>query len=327
MLGVAGDSATGKTTLSEGVARIIGLDRVALICTDDYHKYSRAERRRFGMAASDPENNYLDIVEQHLRLLRNGEAILKPFYDHSRGELARPAYIEPRSYIIVEGLLTFATRAMRECYDVKIYLEPDERLRLKWKLQRDTAKRGYEEAEVRQLLEASPQEAARFIQPQRPFADIVVGFHPPDDNVQETGAHLNARHMLRPTLPHPDVTPLLETSAENGITLQLARDRDGKPVDVLEISGAIDRERARRVEDLLWSLIPETSHLRADVGQFEEAGVRRRISHPLALTQLLIAYHMEMAALERREEHRKASDRRGGPGKGTGSAKSDRRAP
>lgn len=297
ILGIVGDSATGKTTLASGVAKILGPDRVATICTDDYHRYSRVERAKNGISALDPRGNYIDIMEQHLKLLRQRQPILKPIYNHNTGALDAPEYVAPKPYIIVEGLLGYTTRAMRECYDVKVYLEPDEKLRIRWKVQRDTAKRGYTVEQVLQSLEKRKEDSPAFIHPQRTFADLVVSFYPPSDNAEESGAHLNVRHLLRPTLPHPDLTPILDPSVRNGLHLELARDRDGKPVDVLEIAGSIDDRRAKRLEDLLWNLLPEAGHLRANLGEFTDRQNHPNLSHPLALTQLLIAYHMVKAAM------------------------------
>ncbi len=293
ILGIVGDSATGKTTLTSGIAAILGRDRVATICTDDYHKYDRKQRAELGITALHPDCNYIDIMEQHLRLLRQGQPILKPIYNHSTGTFDPPEYIEPKPYIIVEGLLGYHTRRMRECYDVKVYLEPDENLRVKWKVHRDTTKRGYTPEQVLKQIEERRADTEAFIRPQRTFADIVVTFYPPADHAEETGAHLNVRHILRPTLPHPDFTPILDVDPNGHIYLRLARDVDGKPVDILEIRGDIPEAKAKRVEDLLWSLIPEASYLRQNVGRYEEG---REISHPLALTQLLLAYHMVKAA-------------------------------
>jgi phosphoribulokinase len=186
---------------------------------------------------------------------------------------------------------------MRDCYDVTIYMEPDEELRLKWKVRRDCLSRGYTTAEVEDELERRKADGKHFIQPQRIFADIVVNFHPPKMDDAETGARLDVRHCLRPTLPHPDLSPLVEAGTRNGLTLELCRDRDGKPVDVLGISGSIPDETAEGIENLLWEMLPEASHLRSHaVGEFTDSEGKQEISHPLALSQLLIAYHMVKAA-------------------------------
>jgi phosphoribulokinase len=297
ILGIVGDSAAGKTTLTAGVAQILGEDRCTVICTDDYHSQDRKERAASGMSALDPLGNYIDVLEQHLRALRNGDPILKPLYSHAHGTLERPVYVKPKDFIIAEGLLGYTTRNMRDCYDVKIYLDPEEDLRVKWKILRDTTKRGYTMAQVLASLERRKSDSPAFIHPQRTFADIVIRFQKPQDYQEGSDVALDVRHILRPTLPHPDFTPLFDGSGNGGLHLELARDKDGKPVDVLEINGNISDERAEKIEDLMWNLIPEAGHLRDSVGRVDATGGGVKKSHPLALTQLLVAYHMVKAAM------------------------------
>jgi phosphoribulokinase len=295
ILGIVGDSASGKTTLSAGVAQILGEAHCTVICTDDYHRYDRAQRAAAGLSALDPRANYIDVLEQHLRLLRGGEPILKPVYDHRRGTLEPPEYVRPKEFVIAEGLLGYATRAMRDCFDVKVYLDPEEELRRRWKLHRDTTRRGYTREEVLFQLEQRQVHSQTFIHPQRTFADIVIRFQR-SKGANGSDTQLDVRHILRPTLPHPDFTPLFDGSSNAGLHLELARDRDGKPVDVLEINGNISDKRAERIEDLLWNLIPEAGHLRDQVGQIDVANGARK-SHPLALSQLLVGYHAVKAAM------------------------------
>ena len=297
LLGIIGDSAAGKTTLATGIARILGDDQVLTICSDDYHIYSRTERTERRITALHPDSNQIDILEQHLQLLRGNQPILKPIYNHELGTLEPAQYLAPRPYIIVEGLLGYHTRSMRDCYDVKVYLEPDEELRIKWKLWRDCNHRGYTIEEAQDELERRREDSQRFIQPQRMFSDIVINFYPPKNDDSETGAHLDVHHLLRPTLPHPDLSPLIEAGVRNGLSLELCRDRDGKPVDVLGISGGISDEFAESLENLLWEMLPEVTHLRNNhVGEFLDIDGKPHISHPLVLTELLVAYHMVKAA-------------------------------
>ena len=294
ILGIVGDSASGKSTLSAGVAQILGEEHCTVICTDDYHRYDRKARAAAGLSALDPRANYVDILEQHLRLLRSGEPILKPVYDHRHGTLESAEYVRPKGFVIAEGLLGYATRAMRDCYDVKIYLDPEEELRVKWKMHRDTTVRGYTREQVLAQLGRREVDSQNFIHPQRTFADIVIRFQrSAEANGSDT--RLDVRHLLRPTLPHPDFTPLFDGSSNAGLRLELARDRDGKPVDVLEINGNISDKRAERIEDLLWNLIPEAGHLRDEVGRIDIANGAK--SHPLALSQLLVGYHAVKAAM------------------------------
>jgi phosphoribulokinase len=295
ILGIVGDSASGKTTLSAGVAQILGEDRCTVLCTDDYHRFDRHERAEKGLSAIDPRANYLDIMEQALRHLREGDPILKPVYDHRDGTFGRPKYVKPKEFVIAEGLLGYTTRGMRDCYDVKIYLDPDDDLRVKWKIHRDTTKRGYRREEVLASLEKRREDAPKYMHPQRTFADIVIHFQKPQ-GANGVDTRLDVRHILRPTLPHPDFSPLFDGSSNAGLRLELSRDRDGKPGDVLEINGNISDQRAERIEDLLWNLIPEAGHLRDQVGRIDVANGSPR-SHPLALTQLLVGYHAVKAAM------------------------------
>jgi len=295
MLGIVGDSASGKTTLSTGVAKILGENRCTVLCMDDYHRYDRQERAAMGLSALNPRANYLDILEQHLHLLREGQPILKPVYEHRTGTLKPVDYVQPKNFVIAEGLLGYMNRDMRECYDVKIYLDPEEDLRIRWKIHRDTTQRGYTKDEVLESLERRHEDSPAFMHPQRTFADIVIRFQRPK-GANGSDTRLDVRHMLRPTLPHPDFSPILEEVGGDGIRLDLARDPDGKPVDVLAVNGNIADARAERIEELLWNLIPEASHLRDQVGRIDSAA-GQNISHPLALTQLLVAYHMVKAAM------------------------------
>ena len=107
ILGIVGDSAAGKTTLSRGITQILGTEQVSVLCTDDYHRYNRQQRKELSITPLNPDCNYLDMMAQHLRLLRAGEPILKPHYEHKRGDFGPPQYIVPRPFLIVEGLLGF----------------------------------------------------------------------------------------------------------------------------------------------------------------------------------------------------------------------------
>lgn len=303
ILGIVGDSAAGKTTLTRGIAQVLGEENVTVICTDDYHRYDRKQRAELGISALHPECNYLDIIQQHLSLLRTGQPILKPIYNHKTGSFDPPEYIKPHTYVIVEGLLGYFTRGARDSFDVKVYLAPPEHLRAQWKIKRDTMKRGYTEEQVLEQLAKRETDSEQFIRPQRQWADIVVTFYPPSTNVEENNSHLNARLVLRPTIPHPEMTQILTPSNPNykpAIRLELDRDM-GKPVDVLEIDGNATVEQVRDVERILCGEVPDLlpfCSLEGDPDIGKLVGTTGEIlqSYPLALTQLLVAYHMLKAA-------------------------------
>jgi phosphoribulokinase len=252
LLGIMGDSAAGKSTLTEGLTNLLGPERVTHVCTNDYHKYSRAERAALNRTALHPDCNYLDILELHLEHLRQGQPILKPVYDHATGSLGRPEYVKPRPIVIVEGLLGLHTAAMRQFYDVKVYLDPLEDLRKAWKIRRDTAQRGYTLEQVLAALRKREPDACNFVRPQREYADIVVQFYPPFGvSPEQANGRLNVRLILRPTIPHLDLTYLLSTqTGDAGIRLLLGRDTH-RPVDILEIDGSVTPEQAQHLEQTI----------------------------------------------------------------------------
>ncbi|MFQ3616481.1 MAG: phosphoribulokinase [Cyanobacteriota bacterium] len=302
ILGIVGDSAAGKTTLTRGIAQVLGENEVTVICTDDYHRYDRKQRSELGISALHPDCNYLDIIQQHLSLLRTGQPILKPIYNHSSGTFEPPEYIKPKRFVIVEGLLGYATRAMRDSYDVKVYLAPPEELRHIWKINRDTRKRGYTRDQVIKQIQQREPDSEAFIRPQRQWADVVVSFYPPSGNLTQDELLLAVRLVLRPTIPHPDFSSIIGDGEHAGGAVRLGLDRDmGKPVDVMEIDA---HATAEQVRDLERSLCHEVPYL----GQFcsleGNPGIGKLIgttgetlqSYPLAITQLLITYHMLKAA-------------------------------
>ena len=293
LLGIVGDSAAGKTTLTQGIVNILGPERVTHVCTDDWHKYDRHERAQMNISALHPDCNYLDVLELHMERLHYGQPILKPVYDHTDGSLVRPEYVQPREFVIVEGLLGFATPTLRNFYDVKVYLDPPEDLRYVWKVKRDTSKRGYTVEQVLSSLKKREGDSRDFIRPQREYADIVVRFYPPIGVLAEqAGPNLDVRLVLRPTIPHPDLTYLLDDDqARHGIRLELGRD-DGRPVDFLEVDGNVASEHAAEMEDAIWQHLPDLKPIGEDqFGEYLDRAETRH-SRPLALTQLLLTYHL-----------------------------------
>ena len=300
MLGVAGDSASGKTTISKGIAEALGADQVTVICCDHYHRYNRVQRRERGLSALHPDCNYIDIMEQHFRLLREGQPILKPTYNHNTGDFDQPTYVQPTKYVIIEGLLPFHSRLMRLCFDVKVYLDPPEELRRAWKIKRDTSKRGYTLEQVLTSLQGRGDVSPRYIHPQRVYSDMIVRFYPPDAAMDSGDSHLNAQLVLLPTLAHPDLSDVLAHGQNGGrerpaMRLELAR-FEGKPADFLEIDGSVCPQRAEDMMNIIRGHLPGNANLdESKLGRYLY-GLEERRSYPLALTQLLIAYHLVKTA-------------------------------
>ena len=248
MLAIAGDSGTGKTTITAGIAEALGDHRITSVGADDYHRYDREERKSLPFTPLHPECNYIDIMEQHFQHLSRGEPILKPIYDHDDGQLKRPEHVQPSDFVIVEGLLPLHTKVSKACFDISVYLDPPEDIRIAWKLKRDTSKRGYTEEQVRKELEKREPESAEFIRPQRAKADIVVRFGPIEERGEKPTDPLSATLLLRPTISHPDLSNILGDDTREAMHVDLSRDEDGKPVDCVHIHSYADREVTRRIE-------------------------------------------------------------------------------
>lgn len=290
MVAIAGDSASGKTTLTRGLVQALGPDDCVSICVDDYHRYDRAERRDLPFTALHPECNHLDIMEQHLQLLASGQPILKPVYDHATGQLGRPERVEPNRYVIVEGLFPLHSKLARACFDVTVFLDPPEDIRRGWKLARDTGTRGYSPSQVLAELDRRAPESEAYIRPQRSHADIVVRFAPITTRHDPPGTQLSAELVLRPTIRHPDLSSVL--GGHRTMHVKLCRDTDGRPVDTLHVHGYVPIEDSRTLQKAIWALLEQPGAVPESLGGLG-TGAR---SEPLALTQLLLLYHMLDAA-------------------------------
>lgn len=288
MLAIAGDSAAGKTTLTRGLVECLGEERMTAVCVDDYHRYDRTERRDKPFTALHPDCNHIDVMEQHLQLLAMGEPILKPVYDHATGELVRPEYVEPRDFVIVEGLLPLHSRLARACFDITVYLDPPEPLRHQWKIARDCAKRGYTPEQVRAELARREPESADFIRPQRRFADIVVRFEPVAGRADPPGTPLSAELLLRPTIEHPELAGVMAETELKAMHLRLRRDTDGRPVDALHMHGYVSEPESQVVKKAIWERLDVAADLPSALGRLPDAAT----SAPLAITQLLLLYHL-----------------------------------
>ena len=167
ILGVVGDSAAGKTTLTRGLVRVLGEDNVTHVCVDDYHRYDRRQRAERNITPLHPDCNYMDIMAQHLAHLRNAEPFLKPVYQHHDGTFGPLVRIDPKRFSVVEGLLGYYTEELASLFDVRIYLAPPEELRRKWKVQRDCSRRGYTTDQVLSELDRREPDSEAFIRPQQ----------------------------------------------------------------------------------------------------------------------------------------------------------------
>jgi phosphoribulokinase len=291
MLAIAGDSAAGKTTIAKGLVAALGPERITSVCVDDYHRYDRTERKTKPFTPLHPDCNYIEIMEQHLQLLSMGQPILKPVYNHHDGTLGRPVLVEPREFVIIEGLFPLYTKLSRACFDITVYLDPPEIVRYAWKIKRDTQKRGYTEEQVVADLAKREPESAAFIRPQRQNADIVLRFAPVELRGEVVGDPPSATLQLRPTIPHPDLSKIIGENTREAMHVKLLRDDDGKPVDVVHVHAYAERETTRVIEEAIWDQLDTHEVLPQALGLIDS----ETRNEALAVSQLLLLFHLIQA--------------------------------
>jgi len=175
VIGVAGDSGSGKTTFTRAIREIFGADLVATITLDDYHRYDRKERKNLGITPLVPEANNLDLLADQIRALKRGNTVMKPVYNHSNGTFDPPVPFRPARVLILEGLHTLFTPELRSLLDFSLFVDPDPAVKTLWKVRRDMQRRGYSRNEVLAEMEERKPDYERYIAPQRAYADAVIG--------------------------------------------------------------------------------------------------------------------------------------------------------
>ncbi|NLV26417.1 MAG: phosphoribulokinase [Methanomicrobiales archaeon] len=174
VIGVAGDSGSGKTTFSRAISDIFGEELVMTIAVDDYHLYDRKTRAEMGITPLLLSGNNLALLEEHIADLKAGKEIVKPVYDHAHGVFAKPEKISPKKFVIVEGLHPYATENLRKLYDYTIFVDPDYNVKYDWKIRRDVGKRNYDRKTLLREMEIRKTDYIQFIKPQRKTADALI---------------------------------------------------------------------------------------------------------------------------------------------------------
>jgi len=263
VFGIAGDSGSGKTTISRGIKRILGEEMVCSFSMDDYHSLDRKQRKERNITPLHPEANHLDLLADHLELLRRGQAIDKPVYDHSKGEISGTVPFGPAPVIIVEGLHPFFTPRLRSLIDFKIFVDPSRSVKRLWKVRRDVGERGYNPAQVMaEILQREP-DYKLYVDVQKIYAEIVVKirdshFHP---NLLEPGPAPDwySVRLVQQMLDQPvsqvgltiDLSKILRSS-EHDFSIEFQRDDYyGKKVGIMTVDGEIHQSMIADLEKKL----------------------------------------------------------------------------
>ncbi|MBN1640930.1 MAG: uridine kinase [Anaerolineae bacterium] len=196
VVGVAGGTASGKTTISEAILDRVGRDRVAFIAHDAYYRDLRhlSFEERSQVNYDHPDSLETELLVAHLAALCAGHAVEVPIYDFSQHlRRAETRRVAPRPVILVEGILIFADRSLREWFDIKVYVDADADLRFIRRLQRDISERGRTmESVIAQYLETVRLMHLEFVEPSKRYADVII----PRGGFNEIGIEMVASRVL-----------------------------------------------------------------------------------------------------------------------------------
>ena len=178
IIGVAGGSGSGKTTVSHAILDRVGYQRIAFIQHDSYYRELShlADEERTRVNFDHPDSLEHDLLIAHLDALCAGTTIDVPIYDftrHNRRPEARR--VLPHPVVLVEGILIFVEKALRDRMDVKIYVDADADLRFIRRLERDVAERGRTvQSVIEQYLSTVRPMHLEFVEPSKRYADIII---------------------------------------------------------------------------------------------------------------------------------------------------------
>lgn len=178
VIGIAGGSGSGKTTVAQTILQRVGQERIAFLQHDSYYKDLRglptAQRNEFNF--DHPNSLETELLIEHIGVLREGKPVEVPVYDFSTDSRTTQTFtIEPRNVILVEGILIFTEAALRRLFDIKIFVDTDADLRFIRRLERDIHERGRStESVIKQYMHTVRPMHLEFVEPSKRYADIII---------------------------------------------------------------------------------------------------------------------------------------------------------
>ena len=178
VIGIAGGSGSGKTTVAQQILERVGPSRIAFLQHDSYYKdlSGLPPVQRAEVNFDHPESLETELLTAHVEELKNGRPVQVPIYDfahHSRTD--QTFTVQPRGVIIVEGILIFAEPSLRKLFDVKIFVDTDPDLRLIRRMQRDISERSRTvESVIKQYMSTVRPMHLEFVEPSKRYADVII---------------------------------------------------------------------------------------------------------------------------------------------------------
>lgn len=177
VIGIGGDSGSGKTSLLNNIRLLLGNNLLTLE-GDGEHKWERGDVMWKYFTHLNPKANYIYSQTNAISTLKLNNSIMRSDYDHATGQFTTPIKISPKEFIILCGLHPYYLPAMRKNIDLKIYMDTDEKLKKHWKILRDKQKRAYAFKKIIEQIEKRVEDAKKYIYPQKRFADVLIRYFP-----------------------------------------------------------------------------------------------------------------------------------------------------
>ena len=176
IIAIAGDSASGKTTLLNELSELFEKDSYLKLETDRYHKWERGNENYLQFTHLNPEANNLEKMSKDVYNLKIGSEIYSVDYDHDTGKFTQEEKIESKNNVILCGLHTLYNKNVNEIIDLKIFMDTDRELIKKWKIKRDVEERGYSIEKVLKQIKIREKDYEEYIKNQKENADIIINF-------------------------------------------------------------------------------------------------------------------------------------------------------
>ncbi len=177
-IGVAGGTGSGKTTVANVILERVGKQRIAYLPHDAYYRelIGLPPDQRAAMNFDHPDSLETDLMIKHIEQLKLGNPVEIPIYDFStHSRTSKTIKVEPHPVIIVEGILLFADKKLRELLDVRIFVDTDPDIRFIRRLQRDITERGRTtENVIQQYLTTVRPMHLEFVEPSKRYANVII---------------------------------------------------------------------------------------------------------------------------------------------------------
>jgi len=178
VIGIAGGSGSGKTTVAQEILQRVGPDRIAFLQHDSYYKdlSGLPPAQKADVNFDHPNSLETELLIQHIASLRDGKSVEVPIYDFSTHSRTSETFtVNPRGVILVEGILIFTESALRNMFDVKIFVDTDSDLRFIRRLERDITERGRTtELVIKQYQATVRPMHMEFVEPSKRYADVII---------------------------------------------------------------------------------------------------------------------------------------------------------